>query len=268
MAKEGMIRWKQSDYIRLGKAVADFNKKVKSLDSVMGSLGLPDLVNYQELKSNIVTRKELNRQIEALRSFKEAGVEQIAEETQEPLTKWEYKQLSQMRDVAVRKAKAELRTLEMPNVQGISKVQMGSARASQLRASIESLKELETATGRRFQDITARIRYFGAADSSMKHAIVYRENYLREMEKYSSFSRYNELMDYLYSIKNPLDFYTTLNGTNELISDLYYQSNQTYSEEQFSAFVSEVKGKRATGQMKQRREELNEEYQATKNVKE
>lgn len=268
MAREGMIRWKQGDYIRLGRAVAAFNKKVKSLDSAMGQLGLPDIINYQELKSQIVTRKELNRQIEALKQFKTEGAERLSEKTEEPITEWEYQQLSKMRDVAVRKAKAELRTLEMPNVQGISRVQMGSERASALRGSIESLKKLETAKGKQFQDITARIKYFGTADASMRHAIVFRENYLNEMEKYSSFRRYNELMDYLYSIKNPLDFYNTLNGTSELISDLYYQSNQTYSEEQFSAFVSEVIGRKATGSMKERREELEADYRQTKNVKE
>lgn len=268
MAKEGMIRWKQGDYIRLGKAVADFNKKVKSLDSEMGQLGLPDLISYQELKSNIVTRKELNRQIEALRKFKETGQEAISKSTQEPMTEWEYQQLAKMRDVAVRRAKSELRSLEIPNVQGISRVQMGSTRASVLRSSIESMRKLETAKGKQFQDITARIKYFGTADASMRHAIVFRENYINEMEKYSNFRRYNELMDYLYSIKNPLDFYQTLNGTSELISDLYYQSNQTYSEEQFSAFVSEVLGKRPTGSMKERREELEADYNQSKNVKE
>lgn len=267
MAKEGMIRWKQGDYVRLGKAVADFNKKVKSLDSEMGQLGLPDLVNYQELKSNIVTRKELNRQIEALRSFKETGQEAITTATQEPMTEWEYKQLSQMRDVAVKRAETELATLNEPvkGSGGYSLAQMGSSRATSLRGSIESMKKLETATKWKFQDIKNRITYFGTADASMKHAIIFRENYIREMQKYSGFKRYNELMNYLYSIKNPLDFYDTLNGTNELISDLFYQSNQTYSEEEFSAFVSEVLGRKATGSMKERREKLEDDYYAEKN---
>lgn len=261
MAREGMIRWKQGDYIRLGRAVAAFNKKVKRLEQEQEGLGLPDLIDYSQVKGEILTRKELNRRVQALKDFSSEGAEALATQTQEPITEWEYKQLSQMRQIAIRKAQAELKVLETPNVQGISPAQMGSSRVSELKGAIKGLENLEKVSGKKFQDLVARIKYFGTSDASMRHAVIFRENYLRVMEeKYSNFSRYDELMEYLYSIKNPLDFYETLKDTSELTSDLYYQSNQTYDEERFSAFVSEVKGTRASGQMKNRREDLRAEY--------
>ena len=77
----------------------------------------------------------------------------------------------------------------------------------------------------------------------MKHAIVYRENYYREMEKYKDFEGYDELMEFLDGIKNPINFYDTLNDSGELISDLFYQSVQTYTQARFTAFVNQVTGK-------------------------
>lgn len=262
MAKDSMIRWRQGDYIKLGRAVSEFNKKVKRLEQEQEALGLPDLIDYQKLKSEIVTRKELNRQLQALRSFKEAGAEELTKQTEEPMTKWEYKQLQSLKRTAVKKAKAEIESLRSYD-SGL----MGQARVQELEGSIKSIEQFAKATGKKLLDIKMKLKYFGTSDSSMKHAIIFRENYLKEMEKYSNFRRFDELMDYLYSIKNPLDFYEMLNSKGELVSDLYYQSNQTYSEENFSAFVSEVLGKKSSGKMQARREGIQQDYYIEQNKK-
>ena len=57
---QSLIRWKKGDYIRLGKAVSDFNKRVKELESIDVDY-LPDLKNYKDIKSEILSRNELNR---------------------------------------------------------------------------------------------------------------------------------------------------------------------------------------------------------------
>ena len=54
------IRWKRGDYVRLGRAVADFNRKVEAAE-VEGSDLIPLMKNYEALKDQIVSRKELNR---------------------------------------------------------------------------------------------------------------------------------------------------------------------------------------------------------------
>ena len=48
------IRWSRSDYIKLGKAVSSFNKTVGNLSN--SGIVLPDLLNYNDLKSGITTR--------------------------------------------------------------------------------------------------------------------------------------------------------------------------------------------------------------------
>ena len=63
------IRWQQKDYVTLGKAVANFNKKINELNKEEKKLYLPDTINYKEIKENIVTRNELNRVIKSLKRF-------------------------------------------------------------------------------------------------------------------------------------------------------------------------------------------------------
>ena len=63
------IRWKRGDYISLGKAVSDFNKKIKELEKLDNNITLPDEITYKKAKSQIKTRYELNRYIKSLRRF-------------------------------------------------------------------------------------------------------------------------------------------------------------------------------------------------------
>lgn len=68
---QSQIKWKKGDYIRLGQAVAQFNKtktQVAKLDKDLQKF-LPDSQDFKILKSQIKTRDELNRVIKSLRSF-------------------------------------------------------------------------------------------------------------------------------------------------------------------------------------------------------
>lgn len=68
---QSQIKWKKGDYIRLGQAVAQFNKtkmQIGKLDKDLQKF-LPETQDYKILKSQIKTRNELNRVIKSLRSF-------------------------------------------------------------------------------------------------------------------------------------------------------------------------------------------------------
>lgn len=65
------IKWKQKDYLSLGRAVSQFNKKINELNKEEKKLYLPELKNYKDIKSKILTRNELNRVIRSLKSFLE-----------------------------------------------------------------------------------------------------------------------------------------------------------------------------------------------------
>ena len=47
MARQSQIRWQRGDYVKLGRAVSDFNKKIQRLEQEQGNLGLPELIDYK-----------------------------------------------------------------------------------------------------------------------------------------------------------------------------------------------------------------------------
>lgn len=69
MAKQYNIRWKQGDYIKLGKAVAEFNRKISEIQTEENKMYLPALEKYEWQKKNIKTRQEFNRVINSLKRF-------------------------------------------------------------------------------------------------------------------------------------------------------------------------------------------------------
>ena len=91
---QSKIKWQQKDYLSLGRAVANFNKKINKLQSEEKKLYLPELKNYKEIKQNIQTRSELNRIINSLKRFSKEGAEDLyVTKAGEQITKWERKEL-------------------------------------------------------------------------------------------------------------------------------------------------------------------------------
>ena len=234
------IRWKRGDYIKLGKAVSDFNKKINELQTEENKLYLPEKIDYKEAKENVKTRSELNRIINSLRRFKREGAEELyTTEAGEQITRWERRELGIQSRIAQTRLRAELKDLNKPLESGFSRVQMGSTRSREIEAQIKNLKQIENKKGYEFKRLKERIQNIGRSDYIMKKAMIYRENYLKEMEKYSHFDNYDKLMAKLNSIQNPVSFYEYV-SKNELTQDLTYQSDQYYSQQEFNRFVEEL----------------------------
>ena len=68
-----MIRWKKGDYIKLGRAVSEFNKEIKKHESLEDKLSLPETIDYKELRDRIQTREGLNAYIDSLKRIKLPG---------------------------------------------------------------------------------------------------------------------------------------------------------------------------------------------------
>lgn len=239
MANESRISWKKGDYITLGKAVAKFNKKINELNAEERKLYLPELIDYQEVKENITTRKELNRVLNSMRRFSKEGAEELyTTKAGEQITNWERKELGIQSRIAQQRLKLELKELNKPNEQGFTRVQMGSEREKEIKRQLQNLKSIETKKGYEFKRLKERIQTAGTSDYIMKKSIIYQENYLKEMEKYSHLDNYDKLMLRLKAIKNPINFYKYV-SKNELTGDLTYQSDQYFSQQEFNRFVEE-----------------------------
>ena len=237
------IRWKKGDYISLGKAVSNFNKKIRRLETEENKNYFPEEINYKEVKEGIKTRKELNRFINSLKRFQqEDATELYITEAGQELTKWERNEISQRQRIATRRLNKELKELNEPLENSrFSRVQMGSFRAREIEKTVEGFKNIEKKTGSDFSRLKQRIFTQGRYDYSMRRSVVYRENYIEEMKKYSDFENYDKLMKKLESIKNPEKFFEFV-SKNELTKDLTYQSDEFYSQAEFNRFVSDVLG--------------------------
>ena len=236
---DSRINWKRGDFIKLGQAVSNFNKKINRLNAEENKLYLPETINYKEAKENITTRKELNRLINSLRRFQKQGAEDLYKtQAGEEISKWERRELGIQSRIAQTRLKAELKKLNVPQENGFSRVQMGSIRAREIEAQIKNLKQIETKAGYEFNMLKRRIASQGASDYTMKKAIVFRENYLNEMKKYSHFDNYDKLMNKLQSLTNPISFFNFV-SQNELAGDITYQSDETYTQEAFNSFVQD-----------------------------
>ena len=92
---------------------------------------------------------------------------------------------------------------------------MGSMRAREIEAQIKNIKQIEIKVGYDFNILKSRILRQGVSDYTMKKAIVFKENYLKEMQKYSHFDNYEKLMKKLNSFSNPISFFNFV-SQNEL----------------------------------------------------
>ena len=238
---ENLIRWKRGDYISLGRAVSQFNKKINELNREEKKLYLPDTLTYQEVKQNITTRKELNRLINSLRRFQKEGVEEkYITDAGEEITKWERRELGIQSRIIQNRLQREIKELSTPKQgQEFSRVQMGSQRFNQIQSEIKSLKGIERKRGSEFDRLRTRIRNLGVSDYSMKKSFIFRENYIREMEKYSHLDNFDKLINKLSSIKNPIEFYNYV-SQHEMTGDLTYQSDQYFAQQEFNSFLHDL----------------------------
>lgn len=235
---ESVIRWKRGDYITLGKAVSQFNKRIRELQNEENRLYLPDEIDYKEIKGQIVTRKNLNKVIKNLKKFQEEGQERaITLKGGEKLTIWEYNELKEKQEFAINKLKEEQK--------GFNKVERPymTARELEIEGQLSNLVGFEGMTGGKFKKYKSRIKKVGTQDYEMRKAMIYQDNYLNTLEKYKGFSNYEVLIKKLRTIKNPKKFYNFLKNTNnENIIDLTYVSDQDMLEKEFNKFVQEILG--------------------------
>lgn len=236
------IKWKKGDLIKLGRAVSNFNKKIKEVQNEENKLYLPDLRDYQDLKATITTRQELNRVINSMKRFTREGAEDLyTTEAGEVLTKWERKELSINIRTINRRLQRELNTyLEPSTPEGYSKAQMGSKVPEALKQRIEkNRKAIETSTGKEFNRLKNKFAYLGKSDYGFKRSTTWRDNYIEVMKKYSHLDNYEILEQKMKTLSNPTSFYDFF-SKDELAGDLTYQSDNTYSQQAFNSFLERL----------------------------
>ena len=233
LAKQYNINWKKGDYLTLGKAVANFNKKINELNAEEKKLYLPETITYQEVKENIKTRSELNRIIKSLKRFSKAGAEELyVTKAGQEITRWERRELGYQSATVQRRLQRELKELSLPLKTGFSRIQMGSERAKEIQATMKSLKTLEQRKGYDFERLKRRIEFLGTSDFTLKQSYVFRQNFMNELNELRKNSpEFQRVYDYFNDIKNPIEFFNTTQRS-EVLQDFFvwYQQPENYQQ--------------------------------------
>ena len=220
---DSLIRWKKGDYIKLGQAVAKFNNKINQLERNENLVEtLPDKRNYQELKKQIYSRKELNRVIRALRR---ADIENLSDihvyESGQEVSKWEFQEINKARRRAIRNLSRERETIlsERPSIG------MGDERLSEIHAIEKSFSTLNFRVGSDFKRVVSRIFHIGKSDYKLTKDEQFRKNFYKALEGVQNFQNYDVLKKELDKIKNPSKFYEYVKRSPVLMDlFLWYKS--------------------------------------------
>ena len=230
--RNSQIRWKKGDFITLGKAVSQFNKKINELQKDENLSYLPEMKNYQDIKENITTRRELQRVIKSLRRFKEEGAEDLyVTQAGEEITKWERRELGIQTRTAQTRLTKELKELYTPKEgQKYSRAQMGSIRVREIEAQLKNLKQIETKKGYEFKRLRQRIHNIGTSDYEFRKATVYRNNFMNELTNLKNNNKeFIKVYEYFEKIKNPIEFFNTTQKS-QVLQDFFewYMDSENY----------------------------------------
>lgn len=241
------IRWNKGDYIRLGKAVSEFNKEISKNQSLTNELALPEKINYRDLRDSIQTREGLNDYIESLKNIKLPGAFTPAQlEGGEIITTYQKREMDTAKNKTIKSIQNEVNKLEAEtkaNLQIDDDIKLPNAFKSQeqkmLEARIRDYKRLYSLSGRDFKRLS---RELGISETERKYrrAYIFRQNYINEFKKYSNFAYYKEWQKWAYKHRNPLNFYDSLPDNEYYPDDLNYQSDNTMSEQQFNRFLESL----------------------------
>lgn len=180
------ILWRDKDQVELNKAVDRFNKKVDYWQK-KGQTILPEKVKISEIKSNISSRKDFNREINKLKRFGERGAEQVKVNSHGvQVTAYELREYNI--DRSIRNRSFNQRKKELGNIkidapgfdEPLTRAEMG-------RVSERELRPIKN----RFEKARTKSEFLDAAKTARKQSDssfwedrdeLYKENFLKSID--------------------------------------------------------------------------------------
>lgn len=246
------IRWSKGDYIRLGKAVADFNRQVTQNTTEANKLYLPKLIDYNALKNEIKTRQGLNAYIQQLKRINLEGSLELEQlEGGVVLSRYQRRELQRSLATVIPKLEADIAKAEAQTLAGYGYSKgtklpdmLKGVQQKQLEAKLKDYKDLFTLSGEKFRNLASKLMV-NQTEKKYRQAYLFRQRYMKEMrEKYSNFRDYWIFKKYYADRhKDPVRFYDDLPEDDTYSpNDLYFQSDKTFTEEAFTSFVETILG--------------------------
>lgn len=234
--KQSLIRFTRKDAGKLSYAVREFNKKVSELEGLESKYA-PEKVNYQDIKSRIITRREYNRILRSLRRFRKSGQEKLVTiGSGNIVSKWEKHEINLARRRALPILYTELN--EAYRVNPLARFGMKSEAISQIEKNIENIENLENLKGISFKNALKRVKTKGIKDYDLYRQTQYMANYLKALKdkQFKTFSNYKLFYDYIKKLR-PDEFYELINKST-IMSDLFIWYDTEQGSISYSGFLS------------------------------
>lgn len=223
---DSVIRWKRSDYTKLGKAVANFNRKISAATknkNVANIDFLPELKQYKNVKDAITTRREFNRVVNSLSRINKAdALDLVFTKSGEELTAWELNETKIQARTRLRQLNKEIEEFQTSNNN-----LMGNERMAEIKKEMFDIKNLETKKGYDFKKLVENIQRKGTSDWEFKMNIVFKNNYLEALKDYENQPYYDELINKIKNL-NPTEFYNMIKENNliDFLSADWYRKDK------------------------------------------
>lgn len=225
MNKEYMIKWSKKDYSNLRKSINRFNKKIREFEKLDNEMQLPNVINYKDIKEDILTRKQLKQTISSLNRIKfKNALDEIKLSSGETISRWEYNDIMKRQPIAIEKIQKDLAEEQKNQTfKGLK-----NEKVERLEATLKTLQNFQKKTGSSLRYSLDRIRKIGGVDYEMKKAQTFKDNFLRALkEGASTFKNYKMFADDLKKIKNPKEFYEYVKYSDTFMDLFIWYNDET-----------------------------------------
>lgn len=233
------MRWKAGDFIKVEKAVADFNKKITKLEQ-RGVEGLPSKISTEDVQAQIFTKESFKQVLSNLRRFsqKDVKIAMTTTDSGEKISEWELNTLKKEADIRSAQLQKDLQRYTTPNEQGFTRLQMGNLSALTIQANLKDVKNFQKLVGKEFSRVRKYIHRTGNESYTYRKAFVYRKNYMEVIKGFEKLDGYEELKKAFNEHSNPEEFYEWIEKTgDDNIIDIHYESDNTMTQSQFYKYL-------------------------------
>lgn len=224
---DSLIRWTKRDRQRLDSAINKFNKERNKL--VKMDLEVPDKANFTYLVQHITTRRELESNIDSLRSLNEiTATTQVELSSGEKVSLYEYNEVSKRKEQAERNLYTEMQKIQDDRLITQNKY-MGEERITEIQDTLETISDY-TKNAETFSKTARRTSFVGRSDYELARNKLFRENFMKSLDNVKNFDNYDVLKKELNKYRNPTKFYEYVKKSPILMDIfLWYKSADSYT---------------------------------------
>ena len=206
MSRKHTINWHRSDEQELRRVVKNFNSKLSRIMKKNPEIAeyLPERMSYKELRENITSRQELNRELKSMKRFSQKGSEELVKSKSGlTVTKWEKKEVGIQVAIINRERTRKRKLLEAEEATSrgqklnLTRSQMNSIRMNELNKKIFNFDKIKKSDWSKYKATVKRQSHPDFQSEADEHL---RDNYIKGLIEI--FGETDDILELIEEIKN------------------------------------------------------------------